>query len=228
MLICGGFLHHCLQNATIYPMDIHTSQAHSKLIADIAHISLAMFKKGFFGIFHGAISARVSKNRFIINKQQVIFDNLNEDSMIMLYQKQDYRWKEASLHTPIHAAIYKDFSEAKFIAYAMPPYLVSYSLKYDTLEPKDYFGYKFLAPRIDIFDPKDYDSWSEQSDTDITRYFKEHSHSFMLIKGYGVYVYARDLYTLAKVIALIENSCKIAHLNADLGEIFQASPKYDV
>lgn len=214
--------------ATIALMNIHTSQINNELISDIASISLSMFRKNFFGIFHGAISARVSKNRFLINKQHAIFDNLNADSMIMLYHKQDYRWNEASLHAPIHAAIYKDFSEAKFIAYAMPPYLVSYTLKYSILKPKDYFGYKFLAPSIEVFDPKDYETWADRADTDIPRYFKEHSHCFMLIKGYGAYVYARDLYTLAKIIALIENSCKVAHYNADLGEIFQASPKYDI
>lgn len=203
-------------------------QVSEEMIESIANVSLSMFRKNFFGIFHGAISARVSKNRFIINKQHAIFDKLDADSMIMLYQKQDYRWNEASLHAPIHSSIYQQFSEAKFIAYAMPPYLVSYTLKYDTLCPKDYFGYKFLAPCIEIFDPKDYESWNERADTDIPRYFKEHSHSFMLIRGYGVYVYARDIYTLAKLIALIENSCKILHYNADLGEVFESSTKYDV
>lgn len=209
-------------------MNIHTTQVSQELIQSIADVSLSLFRKNFFGIFHGAISARVSKNRFLINKQNAIFDSLNADSLIMLYQKQDYRWNEASLHAPIHAAIYEEFSEAKFIAYAMLPYLVSYSLKYDKLEPKDYFGYKFLAPSINIFNPKDYESWAERADTDIPRYFKEHSHSFMLIKGYGVYVYARDLHTLAKIIALIENSCKILHFNANLGEVFQTSSKYDI
>ena len=209
-------------------MNIHTSQVSDKLIADIASISLSMFRKDFFSIFHGSLSARISKNRFLINKQYAVFDNLNTDSMITLYHKQDYRWNEASLHAPIHAAIYENSSEAKFIAFASPPYLVSYSLKYDILEPKDYFGYEFLSPHIDIFNPKDYETWADRADTDIPRYFKEHSHPFMLIKGYGTYVYARDLYTLGKIIALIENSCKIAHYNAELGEIFQTSPKYDI
>ena len=209
-------------------MNIHTNEVNKQLISSIATISLSMFRKNFFGIFHGSISARISKNRFVINKQHAIFDNINEDSMIMLYQKQDYRWNEASLHAPIHSSIYGQFSEAKFIAYAMPPYTVSYSLKYDTLEPKDYFGYKFLAPQIEIFDPKDYGTWLERAVTDIPRYFKEHYSPFMLIKGYGIYVYARDLYTLSKFVSLIENSCKILHYNADLGEIFETSPKYDI
>lgn len=209
-------------------MNIHTTQVNDNLIQSIASVSLSLFRKNFLGIFHGAISARVSKNRFIINKQHAIFDNLSADSMMMLYQKRDYRWNEASIHAPIHAAIYEAFSEAKFIAYAMPPYLVSYTLKYDTLRPKDYFGYKFLAPSIEVFDPKDYESWGERADTEIPRYFKEHTHSFMLIRGYGVYVYARDIYTLAKLIALIENSCKILHYNADLGEVFESGAKYDV
>ncbi len=209
-------------------MNIHTHEVSAELISNIATISLSMFRKNFFGIFHGSISARISKNRFVINKQQAIFDNITEDSMIMLYQKQDYRWNEASLHAPIHSSIYGHFSEAKFIAYAMPPYTISYSLKHNVLEPKDYFGYKFLAPRIEIFDPKDYETWSDRAVTDIPRYLNEHTSPYMIIKGYGIYVYARDIYTLAKIVALIENSCKILHYNAELGEIFTTSNKYDI
>lgn len=221
-------MHYCFHCAIVQIMNIHAQQVNNELIENIATISLSLFRKNFFGIFHGAISARISKNRFIINKQNALFDNLNIDSMIALYNKQDYRWNEASLHTPIHASIYENLNEAKFIAYAMPPYCVSLSLKYDSLEPKDYFGYTFLAPHIEIFDPKDYNSWAERANAEIPRYFKEHTQPFMIIKGYGVYVYARDIYTLAKLVALIENSCKIAHYNADLGEIFQTSPKYNV
>ena len=145
----------------------------------------------------------------------------------MLYHKQDYRWNEASAHAPIHSSIYKQFSEAKFIAYAMPPYALSYSLKHPILEPKDYFGAKYIA-HTKIFDPKDYESWEERANTEIPRYFKDNPVPFVIIKGYGVYVYARDIYTLSKGIALIEHSCKILHFNADLGDVFEASSKYDI
>ena len=43
---------------------------------EIKKISLSMFRKNFFGVFHGSISARVEKNQFIINKQSAIFYDL--------------------------------------------------------------------------------------------------------------------------------------------------------
>lgn len=196
-------------------MNIHTNQVNAELITHISKLCRSFFRKGFFGVSHGAISARIAKNRFVINKQNVFFDNMDEDSMMMLYNKQDYRWNEASIHASIHSSIYEHFSEAKFIAYAMPPYTVSYSLKYNTLAPKDYFGYKHIFS-AEIFDPKEYESWEERADTEIPRYFREQHYPFMIIKGYGIYVYARDIYTLAKSIALIEHSCKILHYNARL------------
>lgn len=205
-----------------------TSNRQQELIDAITSISLSMFRKNFFGIFHGSISARITQNRFIINKQQAVFDNINKDSMIMLYHKQDYRWNEASLHAPIHANIYKNFSEAKFIAYAMPPYAISYSLKFAELAPKDYFGYKVLGKNIKIFDLKDYDSWAVRAETDIPRYFKDNNTSFIIIKGYGIYAFSRDIYQLAKTISIIENSCKILHHNAELGKVFAEGNQYDV
>lgn len=196
-------------------MNIHTNQVNTELITHISKLSRSFFAKGFFGVSHGAISARIAKNRFVINKQNVFFDDIDENSMMMLYQKQDYRWNEASIHAPIHSSIYEHFSEAKFIAYAMPPYALSYSLKYKFLVPKDYFGHKYITS-AEIFDPKEYESWEERADSEIPRYFREHPYPFMIIKGYGIYVYARDIYTLAKSIALIEHTCKILHYNAEL------------
>lgn len=34
-------------------------------------MSLSMFRKGFLGIFHGSISARLEQDKFIINKNGV-------------------------------------------------------------------------------------------------------------------------------------------------------------
>lgn len=50
-------------------------------------ISLSMFRKSFFGIFHGSISAKISDNQFLINKKNAIFDNFSKDDMVLLYTK---------------------------------------------------------------------------------------------------------------------------------------------
>jgi len=54
------------------------------LIEEIKHVSLSMFNKNFFGVYHGSISARISASGFIINKKEPILDEVTEDSFITL------------------------------------------------------------------------------------------------------------------------------------------------
>ena len=68
---------------------------------EIKKISLSMFRKNFFGVFHGSISARVEKNQFIINKQSAIFDDLQDSDLTLLSSKKDYRWNDAMKHEKI-------------------------------------------------------------------------------------------------------------------------------
>lgn len=53
----------------------------------LSALALSMFRKDFFGIYHGSISAKTESNRFIINTKEAIFDALNENSLIELYFK---------------------------------------------------------------------------------------------------------------------------------------------
>ena len=182
-------------------------------INEIKTISLSMFRKNFFGVFHGSISARVEKNQFIINKQNAIFDNLKDDDLTLLSSKKDYRWNEASLDADIHLNIYKNINEARFVCYAMPPYATAYAMKHEKIVPKDYFGYMRFN-EILVYDPKQYDYWYERAETEIYRYMLEKNTNIIIIKGYGIYAYSRSPQLLAKEIALIENSCKLLHLTS--------------
>lgn len=183
-----------------------------KIIQEIMHISLAMFRKNFFGIFHGAISAKIDDSKFVINTRDAIFDDISPDRLIVLSHKQDYSWQEASMDAVIHSFIYKEINEAKFIAYTLPPFSVAYSLNNTKISPKDYFGYKKFK-EIVIYDPKEYSSWYERADVEICNFLKQNKINFVVIKGYGIYIYERDLYQLAKTIGIIENSAKILLLS---------------
>lgn len=187
----------------------------------IARVSLSMFRKNFFGVFHGSISAKTEFNRFVINRRDAIFDEIDESSLIKLYYSKDYRWNDASIDAPIHSSIYQSVSEAKFIAYGMPPYTTSYSLKFDKIVPKDYFGRKILGS-IEIYIPKDLDTWYDRADVEITRYFKESKSKIMIIRGYGLYVYDRDLNKMAKTIAIVENSVRLLYLSYALDRRFES------
>ncbi|MDR2789982.1 MAG: class II aldolase and adducin N-terminal domain-containing protein [Campylobacteraceae bacterium] len=184
------------------------------LVNELSEISLSMFRKNFFGIYHGSISARTEQDRFIINKKNAIFDRIGENSLVELYSKKDYRWNDASIDAYIHLGIYSNISEAKYACYAMPPYTIAYSLNHNNIIPKDYFGLMLIG-KTNIYDPKQFDDWYERADVEIYRYFMEKNTNIMVIKGYGVFAYDRDIHSMAKNVALIENTCRVLLLSKD-------------
>lgn len=180
------------------------------LFKELRKILLAMFRKDFIGIFHGSISAKIEHNRFFINKKDTIFDDIKPNDFIELRSKKDYRWNEASLDSLIHLSIYTNINEAKYIFYAMPPFTTAYSLDHKIIAPKDYFGAKILG-KIPVYDPKQFDDWYERADVEIYRYLKKTNSEIIVIKGYGIYAYDRDIFQLAKKIAILENSSKLLY-----------------
>ncbi len=180
---------------------------------EISAVALAMFRKNFLGIFHGSISARIKQDKMIINTKNAIFDRLQDSYLMELCSKKDYRWNEASLDADIHFNIYKNINEAKFICSTMPPFITAYTLNHEYIEPKDYFGYARFG-KMQIYEAGNFDDWYERADVEIPKYLKENDINTMVIRGYGVYCYDRDIYELAKSVAILENSCRI--LNYEL------------
>jgi len=174
----------------------------------LSTLALSMFRKDFFGIYHGSLSAKTESNRFIINTKEAVFDAIDETNLIELYFKKDYRWNQASIDSKIHHSIYSQISEAKFICFSMPPFTTAYSLKHNIISPKDYFGHKDIGS-IEIFDPKQFDDWYDRAESEIAYYFQTKKTNIMVIRGYGVYTYNRDLHEMAKQIAVLEKSCRL-------------------
>jgi len=186
------------------------------LLKEIQQVSLSMFHKNFFGVYHGSISARVSMQSFIINKEETILDEVTEASLIRLdCQKRDYRWKSASSDVEIHEHIYKSISSAKYVSYTMPPYATAFSLKHGKVIPQDYFGKKSFG-EIVVYDPKNLDDWLDRAPYEIPKFFKENDFHFILVKGCGLISYDRDIKEMAKKISIIENSCRLLALSASL------------
>ncbi len=132
----------------------------------LSTLALSMFRKDFFGIYHGSISAKTESNRFLINTKEAVFDALDENSLIELYFKKDYRWNQASIDSKIHFSIYSQISDAKFISFTMPPFTTAYSIEHNIIIPKDFFGYKEFGS-IEIFDPKQFEDWYERAQSEI-------------------------------------------------------------
>ena len=170
-----------------------------------------MFRKDFYGIYHGALSAKTESNRFIINTREAIFDAIAEDDMLELYFAKDYRWNDASVDAGIHKGIYKQITDAKFITFSMPPFTTAYSIDHNLITPKDFFGNQELG-QITIYDPKNFDDWYDRASSEIPQYFLSHKTNIMVIRGYGVYAYNRNLHEMAKQLAILEKSCRLLML----------------
>ena len=185
------------------------------LINELKHISNSMFNKNYFGVFHGSISAKVTLNSFIINKKESILDEVSEDDFIELTcnKDKDYRWKDASSDVDIHKAIYNELLNAKYISYTMPPYATAYSLNHDIVVAKDYYG-ATLLDTVHIYDPKNFKDWENRAADEISNYLKNNSNHLLLIKGFGLISYDRDLTEMVKKVAILENSCRLLTINS--------------
>ncbi len=178
----------------------------------LSTLALSMFRKDFFGIYHGSISAKTESNRFIINTKEAVFDAIDDNNLIELYFKKDYRWNQASIDSNIHYSIYSQISDAKFICFSMPPFTTAYSIEHNIITPKDYFGYKEIGS-IEIVDPKQFEDWYERAQSEIAYYFQSKKTDIMVIRGYGVYTFNRDLHEMTKKIAILEKSCRMLLLD---------------
>jgi len=186
----------------------------SNLKNKLSSLALSMFRKDFFGIYHGSISAKTESNRFLINTQEAIFDAIDDHNLIELYYKKDYRWNQASIDSTIHHSIYSQISEAKFICFSMPPFTTAYSLEHNIIAPKDYFGHQEIGS-IEIVDPKQFDDWYDRAESEIAYYFQTKKTNIMVIRGYGVYAYSRDIHDMAKRLAILEKSCRLLMLDSN-------------
>lgn len=175
------------------------------LTEKIAKIASAMFERKLFNIFNGSISAKLNENKFIINTNQAMFSHFNQDSLIILSHTKDYTWQDASIEVYIHSYIYKEISEARCILHTISPHTIAQSLKMETITLKDYYGATYKD--ISVYDPKEYSSWFERADVEICNALKV--NDFVIVKGYGLYAYGRNLTELSKKVSMIENSIEV-------------------
>ena len=183
-----------------------------KIVKLLSNISLALFRKNFFGIYHGSISTKTDHNHFVINTKETIFDEIKVSNLCELEMNTiDYSWKLASMEANIHNVIYSQIHEAKYIACGMPPYTTAYSLEHDEIIFKDFFG-KTIFEQLPIHDPGDYETWYERNQIELPTLLKMSKNNIVIVKGIGVYVYDRDINELVKKLAILENSCRLLSL----------------
>jgi L-fuculose-phosphate aldolase len=183
-----------------------------QLRKDLSTLALSLFRKDFFGIYHGSISAKTESNQFLVNSKETIFDAIDEHDLVELYFNKDYRWKEASIDADIHMGIYKQISDAKYVSFTMAPFTTAYALHHSMIIPQDYFGFKDLGA-IPIYNPKQFEDWYDRAASEIPHYFISNHTNIIVIRGYGVYTYNRNLHEMAKQLAILEKSCRISMID---------------
>ncbi|MCK4874580.1 MAG: class II aldolase/adducin family protein, partial [Sulfurimonas sp.] len=71
---------------------------------------------------------------------------------------------------------------------------------------------------IEIVDPKQFEDWYERANSEIAYYFNSKKTDIMVIRGYGVYTFNRDLHEMAKKIAILEKSCRLLLLDTTIND----------
>ena len=94
----------------------------------------------------------------------------------------------------------------------MPQFTTAYSLEHNIITPKDYFGYTEIGS-IEIVEPKQFEDWYDRAQSEIIQYFQTKKTNIMVIRGYGVYAYSRDMHEMAKKLAILEKSCRLLMLS---------------
>jgi L-fuculose-phosphate aldolase len=85
------------------------------------------------------------------------------------------------------------------------------------IRPKDYFGKKEFNS-LPIYDPKSFDDWYDRASSEIPQYFLKQENSLMVVRGYGVYAFSRDLQTMTRKLSILEKSCRLLMLSETIRE----------
>jgi len=161
-------------------------------------------KKGMFHIYQASFSIRTENDKFIINKNDALF--LEDEIFTEIHYKKDLSWQLASADANIHSFIYQKISTAKCIAHIFPINLVTYSLYHRQFKPLDFYGENIISQRK-IYEVNDENHFSDEVDGIIQKNILK--NDIIIIKGYGAYLYDRDIKELTKKASILENSSKI-------------------
>lgn len=171
---------------------------------DYERVLEILTKKGMFHIYQTSFSIRTENDKFIINKNDALF--LEKEMFTEIHYKEDLSWQTASPDANIHSFIYQKISTAKCIAHIFPINLVTYSLYHRKFKPLDFYGESVIENR-NIYEVNDEKHFSEEVENIVKKNILK--DNIIIIKGYGAYLYDRDLKELTKKASILENSSKI-------------------
>ena len=193
-------------SSIIAPKDTEINQYDN--IELLKSISLSMFRKGFLGTHSGSLSVKKSSDSFLINKREAVFDQIKDESLVEISISKHSLWGVASFHTPIHSAIYESFASAKYIACVAPAKIVAYSIIKNHIKPIDYHG-QLVFEDIVVLDPKNTSDWYSRAPSQVVNYMKKRNINYVVVRGVGLYVYAREIRQLISIVEAVTESCEV-------------------
>ena len=161
-------------------------------------------KKEMFHIYQASFSIRTENDKFIINKNDALF--LEDEIFTEIHYTKDLSWQNASFDANIHSFIYQKISTAKCIAHIFPINLVTYSLYHRQFKPIDFYGESIIKDRK-IYEINDKKYFIDEVENIIQKNILQ--NDIIIIKGFGAYIYDRDVKELTKKASILENSAKI-------------------
>ncbi|WP_456479372.1 class II aldolase/adducin family protein [Nautilia sp.] len=164
-----------------------------------------LYEKNMLNLAVGSISLKIENDKMIINNHN---KSIYEEDFckIVHINKKDLSWKEASNDVNIHARIYKDISYAKTVLNVFPLNIITYSLEHTFFKPIDYQG-KRILDKVKIIEIDDVQKWEENKDFIISKNLRD--KNIVIIRGFGVYIIARDIKEAIKKAIILENSAYI-------------------
>jgi L-fuculose-phosphate aldolase len=164
-----------------------------------------LYEKNMLNLGIGSISLKLENDKMIINNHnKSIYEK--DFCKIVHINKKDLSWKEAANDVDIHARIYKNISYAKAILNVFPLNIITYSLQHTLFKPIDYLG-KQILDKVKIIEIDDTQKWEENKDFVISKNLQE--KNIVIIRGFGVFIIARDIKEAIKKAIILENSATI-------------------
>ena len=176
------------------------------IIDEYLLVTKSLFEKNFLNMGIGSISLKLQIDQMLINKQNrhILEDDFFKKVHIL---KSDLSWKETTDDIKIHSKIYETISSTKAIANIFPINVITFSLEHHSFfKPIDILGKKYFK-KVPIIEINNLIEWEENKDYIISKKLKE--NDLVIVKGYGVFIIARDIREILKKAVVLENSAKI-------------------
>ena len=176
------------------------------IIDEFLLVTKILFEKNFLNLGLGSISLKINNDLMLINKKnRHIYENDFYKSVHIL--KKDLSWEEMSEDIKIHSKIYETISSTKAIANIFPLNTITFSLEHHSIiKPIDFIGKEYLK-QIKIINISNKTEWMENKEFIISKNLKE--NNILIVKGYGVFIRARDVKEILKKAIILENSATI-------------------